>query len=183
MNRLAYNLAVAGCVLLLAALPSVAGKNKGTAETGRITLGDFRTKGVTSDGKAQWQLRGGNAVTEGVMVRLGNAELTFITQEKDTVVITSPRCEFNRLSKTGSSDAPLKVVHRQVTIEGVGYDVLAEQQAVHIRSNVKMTIHPEKGRIEGLLAPRKDAGTAVKKDENAGAPPPDADTQKKDTTK
>ena len=118
--------------------------SRSTTDSGRMTLGSFRTRGVTADGKGSWKLIGGNAVTQGNLVNLGNAELTFTTDAKETIVITTPVCAFNRLNRTGNSEAPLRVTHRQMTVDGSGYDLLAEQQEIHIRSQVKMKIVPEK---------------------------------------
>lgn len=138
MQEKTYNFALY-CLVLPALLACL-----GAGNSGQMAMGDFRTRGLTADGKASWKLNGGGAVTEGDTVNLDNATLTFITETKEQIVATSPKCVFSRQAKTGSSDAPLHVVHRQATVDGVGYDVLAEQQQLHIRSKVKMTIRPEK---------------------------------------
>lgn len=203
MERLLRNtLPALLAALLLAAVPAIAGKQKGPSDNGRLTMSDFRTQGVTSDGK-QWVLRGGNAVKEGSFVRMDNVELTITSQDGEKVVISSPKCLFNPQTKVCSSDAPLHVTSRQLTVDGVGYDVLnldsgdaegktatpapkpeaAEppaktpetdaavlgkfkgQTQLHIRSNVKMEIRPEKGKMDGLLPKTKDA---------APVPPPPA---------
>ena len=149
MTRVPYNFSLLALVLLLAGLSDAwaatppAG-SRAAADSGRMTLGSFRTRGVTADGKGSWKLVGGNAVTQGNLVNLGNAELTFITDAKETIVITTPVCAFNRLNRTGNSEAPLRVTHRQMTVDGVGYDILAEQQELHIRSQVTMKLVPEK---------------------------------------
>jgi hypothetical protein len=216
MNRRTYNFLLPALALLLACLPADAGKPKGPSDNGRLTMSDFRTRGVTSDGK-QWMLRGGNAVKEGSFVRMDDVELTITSTDGEKVVITSPKCIFNPQTKVCSSDAPLHVTSRQVTVDGVGYDVLnldagndapgntpaptpktaepaakasdtqtAElnrikgQTQLHIRSNVKMEIRPEKGKMDSLLLPKnsedKNGGTKA----GAAPLPPAGDTPKKD---
>jgi len=136
MQNKRFNLRILLPMLLLAALASV-----GAGTSSQVALGEFRTRGITADEKASWRLTGGSADSAGGdMVNLTNAELTFTTEAKEKIVVTSPNCQFNRQTKTGSSEAPLHVEHERLSVDGVGYDVLADQQELHIRSKVKMKI-------------------------------------------
>ena len=153
-----FNLLFLLPVLLLALLPDAWSATRSAADSGRTTLGSFRTRGMTADGKGSWKLVGGTAVTEGNLVDLGNAELTFVTDTKETILITTPVCAFNRLNKTANSEAPLRVTHRQMTMDGVGYDLLAEQQEIHIRSQAKTRILPEKPVDGQVVKPLKPHG-------------------------
>ncbi len=113
-------------------------------------------RGVTDDKRMDWTVHGGMAEVDGALVRLRGVALTFkpLTGTGDPVVVTSPRCEFNREDKTGNSDAPLHVHSRQVDVEGVGYDILTAQQQLHIRSQVHMKIRPDRdvgAVVPGLL--------------------------------
>lgn len=130
---------------LVAAWTPVLRAARGDADIGRMVLEQFRTRGVTDDQRTQWEIKGGNAVVDGPQVLLENIELTFRSAKGDTVFITSPRCSFNRATQTGSSDAPLHVRNPMVTVDGVGYDILAAQQLLHIRTQVRMWIKTQDG--------------------------------------
>lgn len=147
---------VLAALLTAAALPLRQAHADGDAlsgvASGRLIMEDFRTRGMTDDGKTTWILFGKQAQLEGNVVHLQDAELTFRT-EKDTVVITTPACTFDRTTRAGQSDAPLHVRNPQVTVDGVGYDILAGQQQLHIRSQVVMRIKTEKGILDRALPP------------------------------
>lgn len=151
MTRVTINrLRCAACAACLAtALGAVAAV---TPEDTRIILEQFRTRGMSEDGRTEWELSGAHAVVDGAQVELRDATLVFRSQKGETATITSPRFSFNRTEKSGASDAPLHVAHRQVVVDGVGYDILADQQVLHIRSQVRMRIqHEQQGLGERLF--------------------------------
>jgi len=137
--------------LAVSMLPLPALAARGETDGGRMVLEKFRTRGVTDDQRTQWELSGGNAVVEGPLVQLDDIELVFRSAKGETVVVTSPRCAFNRVTKTGASDAPLRVRNQMVTVDGVGYDILAGQQQLHIRDKVRMWVRPQKGVLDDVL--------------------------------
>ena len=142
-------------VLLLGVsmLPAPALGARGEADSGRMVLEKFRTRGVTDDQHTQWELSGGNAVVEGPLVQLDDIELVFHSAKGDKVIVTSPHCAFNRVTQIGASDAPLRVRNQMVTVDGVGYDILAGQQQLHIRDKARMWIKEQKGVLDGVLPP------------------------------
>jgi len=147
---LAAGLAVAA--VLATARPAAAdGPAAMGLDGGRVELGDFKTRGLADDQKTQWQLEGRHANVEGNQIRLKDATLTFRMEKGDTVVITSPGCIFDRLNRSGASDQPLRVVHARLIIDGVGYDILAAQQELHIRSRVKLLLKPDRDAMPDLF--------------------------------
>jgi hypothetical protein len=94
---------------------------------------------------------------DGPLANLKTVEVTFRTMDGDTFLITSPGCAFNRITKVGTSDEVIHVRSRRMTVDGVGYDIFAGQQKLHIRSRVVMHIVQE-GEQDGfpfdISAPR-----------------------------
>ncbi|MFA5206038.1 MAG: hypothetical protein WC708_16700 [Lentisphaeria bacterium] len=132
-------------VLTALALPAGA-RDDGTSalefapERAGLTMDRFVTRGVTAKDATPWRLEGEHAVIQGSQARLQGARLTFTTQEKDLIVITSPDFTFDRMTRSGHSEGPFHAEHRQFILDGVGYDVLADSQILHIRSQVQMRI-------------------------------------------
>ncbi|MFA4943645.1 MAG: hypothetical protein WC789_02960 [Lentisphaeria bacterium] len=127
------------CALPLLLLAGAAGAQLGL-DTGSLVLETFRTRGVADDGKTTWLLEGARARLEGPVVHLQDARLTYTRENGETTVITTPAVAFDRGDRHARSDAPLRVVHRQAVITGVGYDLLAGGQKLLIRSQVRMTL-------------------------------------------
>jgi len=109
-------------------------------ERAGLSIEHFITRGVAKQGGSPWHLEGARAVIRGSQADLQDARLTFTTQNKEPVVITSPRFAFDRLTESGHSDGPIHVEHRQLVLDGMGYDILTDSQVLHIRSQVRMRI-------------------------------------------
>lgn len=109
-------------------------------ERAGLSIEHFITRGVANQGGSPWRLEGKRAVIRGSQADLQDARLTFTTQNKEPVVITSPRFAFDRLTKSGHSDGPIHVEHRQLILDGMGYDILTDSQVLHVRSQVQMRI-------------------------------------------
>ena len=120
----------------------------GTAENARMVLENFKMRGMAPDGRKQWDLHGAKAIVEGPLANLEDALVVFYTAENEKFDITSPHCTFNRITKIGGSEAPLHAQGRTITIDGVGYDIFASEQRLHIRSQVKMKIKEAKGLLD-----------------------------------
>lgn len=104
-----------------------------------LVMEQFRTRGSSTDGKGTWMLEGSQARLDGPAIHLANAKLTYTDANGETTIITSPVASFNRAERRGHSDAPLRVENNQATVTGVGYDLLADQHKLFIRSHVHMT--------------------------------------------
>ncbi len=109
-------------------------------ERAGLSIEHFVTRGVANQGGNPWHLEGQRAVIRGSQADLQDARLTLITQNQEPVVITSPRFAFDRLTKSGHSDGPIHVDHRQLILDGLGYDILTDSQVLHIRNQVRMRI-------------------------------------------
>jgi hypothetical protein len=136
----------------------------------RLSLQDFRTRGKTEDQRTDWELSGRDAQLDGPSVVLQTVEVTFRTADGETILITSPGCSFNRVTKIGASAEPLTVRSRRVRVDGVGYDIFAGQQKLHIRSQVVMHLERPAGKDHlPLDLPALRAGG--NKNEKAGSKP------------
>jgi hypothetical protein len=119
------------------------------AGLGSISFRDgFVTKGLNPNGSPAWVFKGRQGAVRGQVIyvqddnpadNLPGVELTMFSPDGAKYVLTSPRCEFNKLTKTGSSDQPVKIVGKNIEITGVGYDFWPEQRRFFIRSKVEMT--------------------------------------------
>ncbi|OGV69151.1 MAG: hypothetical protein A3K19_15490 [Lentisphaerae bacterium RIFOXYB12_FULL_65_16] len=106
----------------------------------KVTLAEFRTKGVTEDGKVTWELRGGKAEVKAALADIEGIELKFHMKDRESVTITSPKCTFNQATQVGNSDAPIHMESKSFRLDGVGYDVFAGAHKVRIRQQVRMFI-------------------------------------------
>lgn len=166
---------------LLLGLAGVAGsRSSSTAENNRMILQNFKTRGTDEAGGNAWELLGARAVIEGELAQLEEVTVNFFVNKGETVVVTSPRCTFNRVTKIGSSDAAIHVWHRQATIDGKGYDIITDEHRLHIRNEVKMIIKQDENSpdLMNLLAP---AGPQA--DNHGSVPePPQAPPSDRDST-
>ena len=119
------------------------------AGLGPVSFGDgFVTKGRNPNGSLAWIFKGRQAAIRGNVIyiqddsatdELPGVELTLFSPDGAKYVLTSPKCEFNSLAKSGSSDQPVKIVGKNIEITGVGYDFWPDQRRFFIRSKVEMT--------------------------------------------
>jgi len=106
-----------------------------------VTLDGFETRGAGRDGKTEWVLHGGRARLRNGLYELNDIRLIVYLEEGDNQAeITSPRCVFDQARGIARSDAPLKVVSLDMTLEGEGYDLATDRKVLRIRSRVKMTV-------------------------------------------
>jgi hypothetical protein len=105
-----------------------------------VTLSGFQTRGTDDDGKAQWELHGKTARLRGGLYRLDTIQLVVYLEDGDRVTITSPRCIFDQARGIARSDAPIKVVSEEMTLEGEGYDFDINRKLLRVRSRVKMKL-------------------------------------------
>lgn len=105
-----------------------------------VTLDGFETRGAGRDGKTEWVLHGGTARLRGGLYELNDIRLIVYLEGGNQAEITSPRCVFDQARGIARSDAPLKVVSQDMTLEGEGYDLATDRKVLRIRSRVKMTV-------------------------------------------
>jgi hypothetical protein len=108
-------------------------------KTGAVLYG-FQTRSAGGAGKTRWELSGGRAVLREAWYELEDFRLTLHLEDGSTAVLTSPRCRYDEAGGTASSPAPIQVVGDQLTLRGVGYDMLLDKKKLRIRSKVRMTI-------------------------------------------
>ncbi len=150
-------LAILLCILTLQGIGFAFEINAGK----RVVLSGFKTRGCREDGRLQWELQGATATLRRGLAELSDVLLTFHLEDGRTAVVSSPKCMFNQGTKIGKSTAPIHVQSRTVVLDGVGYDILANKQKLHIRSKVRMCISTagglqEKAAVGGeTVAPEK----------------------------
>lgn len=123
-------------------------------------MSGFRTQSCRQDGSREWEITGAKADVLGVLAELAEVELTLYLRDGDPVLITSPACSFNQARETGTSGAPIHVRSKSFQLDGVGYDVLAGQQRLHVRSRVRMKIQKARSLLEQAVPSRPSASEA-----------------------
>ena len=160
--------ALLGLLLGLSVVPAV---DLGGQQT--VTLNGFETRGAGHDGKTEWVLHGDKARLRGGLYELDDIRLIVYLGGGNQAEITSPRCVFDQARAIARSDAPLKVVSQEMTLEGEGYDLATDRKILRIRSRVKMTVRKVGAHLSpidvfgDLGKPRQPApGTAQDQPEN-----------------
>ncbi len=115
---------------------------------GSVSLNEgFVTKGRNPNGSLAWVFKGRQAAIRNNVFyvqddnpkdELPGVELTLFSPDGSKYVLTSPKCEFDKQTNTGSSDQPVRIVGKDLEITGVGYDFWPDKRRFFIRSNVKM---------------------------------------------
>jgi hypothetical protein len=150
-------LLLVGCLLLLG-LGRAGPLGTGTGE---IVLDDFATRRLHPDGSLNWQVAGRKAVIRGHTAEL--LDLTVLMSPRpgaDLLTVTSPHCRYDQATNTVRSESRVEVEGSDMTIRGVGYEVLPEEQLVTIRSRVHMTVlQVESMPLDQLLLTPADSGT------------------------
>jgi hypothetical protein len=151
--------------LLLAGGLSLAAQD--LAGLGSVSLNDgFVTKGRNPNGSLAWIFKGRQAAIRGNLFyvqddnpddALPGVELTLFSPDGSKYVLTSPKCEFNKLTKSGSSDQPVRIVGKNLEIKGVGYDFWPDQRRFFIRSKVEMHFTNPSELGKALTKPSADA--------------------------
>ena len=151
--------AAALVVLLCVGALRGSGAFRGTGAD-RLVLTGFSTRERRPDGSLKWQVNGRRAVVHGNDADIEDLELTLCPEEGgEQLRLTSPKCLFNRVTKVCRSSAPIHVKSPSLEVRGVGYDIMAEEQKLHIRSNVRMVIRKAGGLLEaGVVGPTRRAG-------------------------
>jgi len=112
--------------------------------------GGFRTRGVKQDGTPHWELQGDECLLRGVHADLKGVNLVFFPDTTDEVTMTSPGCSFDTTTSVATSDAELKVEGRGMTLTGIGYRIVPQQQKLLVRRRVRMTIRSAKRAVDIL---------------------------------
>ncbi len=105
-----------------------------------IVLKGFQTRGQDANGNTSWDMSGDQATVRGALHTLEAVRLRLYLENGTTALITSPECLYNQATGLIESPAALKVESRQMTLEGVGYDVLTTEKKLRIRGNVHMKL-------------------------------------------
>lgn len=113
-----------------------------------MVMSGFRTRSAESDDSSGWELSGDEAVIRGEIASLSGFELTIRIPGRETLLVTSPQCDFDRTRKIGTSSESLDVRSTSMRLQGIGYDLLLDQQKLKLRSGVKMRIRAPSGVIE-----------------------------------
>ncbi|MBN2451373.1 MAG: LPS export ABC transporter periplasmic protein LptC [Lentisphaeria bacterium] len=114
-------------------------------QSGAITLGHFRTQSQ-GEGGSRWELAGDHAVIRAGVYALENVVLVLFSEGGQSITIRSPNCTYRQGSGVIESDAPVHVEGRELTIDGVGYDVLLTERRLRIRDRTAMTVMSQGGK-------------------------------------
>ena len=106
----------------------------------RLEMTDFTTRGVREDGTRNWAISGGSAVVRGPLAEVSKVRVILHVHDGGEAVITSPKCVYNQNTGIARSDAPIHVASRELTLDGVGYDISLHEQQLRVRSGVHMKL-------------------------------------------
>lgn len=116
-------------------------------------------KGQSGSSVDTWELRGSKAVVRGRTYALKTVRLSMAAKDGRVFVVTSPNCVFDQDTGVARSEAPVRIVGEDATIDGVGYDVSMAQRRVRIRSSVHITLRVAGGggrKSFSLISARKE---------------------------
>lgn len=127
-------------------------------DTKRLVLTGFTTRERGPDGALKWHLKGRQAVLRGNDADIEGLDLTLHPEQGDERIrLTSPKCLFNRATKVCRSSSPIHVKGESLEVYGVGYDIMTQEQKVHIRSRARMIIRKAAGLLAaGVVEPSVD---------------------------
>jgi hypothetical protein len=113
-----------------------------TAQIGQdsIVFDDFIMRGNEENGDKSWQLHGEHAQMNGSIVKIDGLDVYFYMANGSATRVQSPNCKFNKTTRIGASPAPIHVEGDNMKLDGIGYDLLADQQKLIVRSKVQMWI-------------------------------------------
>mgnify|MGYP006281780439 FL=1 len=110
-----------------------------------VTISGFKTRGTGESGRVAWIVTGDKARLHGQKAELHNFEVVFHPRNPSRrVQVSSPECTFYRAAGRGHSAETLLVQGETFALRGKGYDVLVDEQKLHIRSRVCMYIRHER---------------------------------------
>lgn len=94
-------------------------------------------------------LTGREALVSGrrIQIRDARAEMTDDAGEK--TVISTPSCEFDKVSRRGSGDQAIHLRRRNMTIDGLGFDVDFNRHRIIIRRQVVVRLFDPKIKLLG----------------------------------
>ncbi len=126
-----------------------------------LVITRFKTRGADERGAVNWELEGAEARMAGGKVRIRNVTVVFLPRDPGRRTrMTSLYCVLDRETRTVSSEAPLHVENAGFVLDGVGYDILTEQQKLFIRNKVRMHVRAASKTLQRVTGnhSRKTAG-------------------------
>ena len=105
-----------------------------------IVFDDFVMRGNDETGGKSWQMHGAHAEMSGTIVKIEELDVLFFMADGSVTRVQSPNCKFNKTTRIGASPSPIHVDGDNMKLDGIGYDLLADQQKLIVRSNVTMWI-------------------------------------------
>ncbi len=129
----------AGLLAIGAALWLSAQEGSEDFDDRRLSLSKFNLREFRDNGDLAWQITGERAVTVGGRVRLFQVRMQLQTGG-DRYDVTTPACEFDRQTRAAHGDQPVVIRSRNITVEGVGFDVDPTAARLTIRRQGKVTV-------------------------------------------
>lgn len=103
------------------------------------TISDFTFREFNDLGKVAWLIFGKTGLTQGNKVKLQGVRMVYYGKEGE-IQVFSPECELDEQNRMGRSTMPVHMRGRNMTIDGVGFDLDIGARRMTIRRNVKVRI-------------------------------------------
>lgn len=125
--------------LLLLLLPlALAAESDGTPDN--FTIQNFRSQQLRPDGQLDWRLAGTKAVGAGNNVQVFGAQI-FMNRVPDPIRIFAASCRFNRLQHLITSDQRVHLRSRNMTVDGVGFDLDPATKVMNVHTEVRVRLY------------------------------------------
>ncbi len=90
-------------------------------------------------GGLDYIINGKKAVLHGERVNIEEIRAKFYRHGRD-IFLNSAECNFDQIKRAGSGEKHVRVTSKNLTIDGVGFDLLLNQNRIIVRNDVKVRI-------------------------------------------
>jgi len=135
-----------------------------------VNLRQFKTQGHAEEG-GRWYLDGQSAVIRGAVYELTGVVVRFEDSNGKTAVVRSQACTYYQDSGLVESNAAVRVESGDITLDGVGFDMLMAERRLRIRDAVRMEVPAARANL-GALSPTSRPVTPPAKTAEQAKPTP-----------
>ena len=133
--------------LVLAAILASASVGLEFREGAPVRLQQFRTRGNAESG-ARWFLEGESAVVRGTVYELAGVVVRMEGEGGRTAVVRAKTCTYYQDSGLVESREAVRVESGNVTLKGVGFDMLMSERRLRVRDAVHMEVSGTTGDLQ-----------------------------------